>query len=101
MQDSHLPDAATLRRLAVKHKIDPRTLVKAIRGEPIKGAWVQEAALTAVAEWRLEQAEKAMPKTRKKTNKVKHKANVRRVSKRLDKEHADAVKKAKRKGTKS
>ena len=46
------PDAATLRRLAVKHGLDPRTVAKAIRGEPIRGRTAQEAAAKAVTDWK-------------------------------------------------
>lgn len=56
------PDAATLRALAVNHKLDPRTVAKAIRGEQIKGARTQEAAAAAVAEWKKTQAKKGRAK---------------------------------------
>lgn len=56
------PDAATLRRLAVKFGLDPRTVAKAIRGEPVRGARTRELAAEAVSEWKREQK-----KGRKKT----------------------------------
>lgn len=59
MTDATKPDTATLRRLSVKFGLDPRTIAKAIRGEPIKGAVAQEAAAKAVAEWKKIQKRKA------------------------------------------
>lgn len=55
------PDASTLRRLAVKFGLDPRTVAKAIRGEPVRGARTSELAADAVSEW------KRLQKGRKKT----------------------------------
>lgn len=38
-QPSHqaLPDASVLRRLAVVARVDPRTLARLLRGQPVKG----------------------------------------------------------------
>jgi hypothetical protein len=53
-----MPDAATLRMLAVKYRLDPRTIKKAIAGESVKGAKTQEDAALAVAEWKKIKAKK-------------------------------------------
>lgn len=52
MAEPNMPDTATLRTLAAKHGLDPRTIAKAIAGKPVKGARTQEAAAAAVAEWK-------------------------------------------------
>lgn len=57
-----VPDAATLRLLAVKHGLDPRTVKRAIEGHPVKGASTQKAAARAVAEWKKMQSKEGRAK---------------------------------------
>lgn len=54
-----LPDAATLRRLAADHDVDPRTIIKSLKGEPIRTVRARDAARDAAAEWRRIQKKKA------------------------------------------
>lgn len=47
------PDSRTLWRFALKHECDPRSIVKALRGEPVKGP-AGSRATAAAAELKAE-----------------------------------------------
>lgn len=43
MKRKQLPDAITLRKLGLEFEVDPRTIIKVIRGEPVRGMAGQRA----------------------------------------------------------
>lgn len=53
-----IPDAATLRALSVKHEVDPRTIVRYLRGLTVHGARASQCAKAAGDEWRKSVARK-------------------------------------------
>lgn len=51
MSEPKLPSAHSLRAYALKHNVDPRTILKVLRGEPVKGI-AYTRAKSAADDWR-------------------------------------------------
>jgi hypothetical protein len=51
-----LPTVHALRALGIKHQVDPRTVLRALKGESIRTGHAHMAAHAAAAEWRVLQA---------------------------------------------